>query len=140
MRRLIFAVFMMCLATPALTAEADLFQGSIYAMTWPASGLRLPDNRLAIDDSPVHPGWQYAQNLETGAPPEATTDGGTQPPAAPAGRSDSDGFQGGGTFDPFVAQSQSEAAARHVNTGHEPPDQLDLEQYNLMMKAWQKKR
>ena len=139
MRHLICAIFVMCLVTPAITAEAGLSQDSISALAGPAGELRLPDRPLAMTNSADSGGLaQYAQNLETGAQPEAVGNG-TQPSAATP-RADSDGFQGGNTFEYFDDQRPTQNKNANVFTGTvpEPPDQSDMEHYNLMMKAWQK--
>ena len=140
MRRLICAIFLMCLAMPAFSAEAALPQDSIAVPAGLAAAPPRPDNdRLAVNSSADYSGGQYAQNLETSALPETAGDGGQQP-----ARSEADGFQGGGTFEHFDDQRRIGAGtggdlpAGYEGAGHEPPDQSDLDQYNLMMKAWQK--
>ena len=141
MRYLMGAIFMLCLATPAFTAEAGFSQGSISALAGPADNPRLPDNRAAMSDSDDHRGGlaRYAQNLATEVLPEAVGDGAAPPPEA-SSRTGSDGFQGGGTFDHFADQRTAQDGGGNALTGagHEPPDESDMAHYNLMMKAWQK--
>ena len=142
MLRLIYALLVICMITPPFTADAGLPHNVIAVLAGPADGPRLPGSSLDVNPYADSGAGQYVQNLATDTQPELTDNDGAQPPAA-AVRGDADGFQGGSTFDHFDDQRRTagqENGALPIGSdgNHEPPDQSDLDHYNMMMRAWQK--